>query len=606
MIKYYIEFFKYFGKGYKRYIPLVIVGAAAAGLLEIAGLMLLLPFIRILVRPESVRHHRWLMELMRLFGVQSPLQQACFLGGLIVFLFVAKNIYLLFYYFWQNKILRRWKIEISTALMRFYLLAPYKLHLLKTTEKITRNVNHIAVHALNNFVLQGFLLISNIIAGLIILSVLITRFFLFAVITAGILTAASLCQYYFLKRKFKSLGAEKSALMSEQYKNIFQGLHAIKETKVLGREQFFLDSFDGINRATMDNDMWTQFYHQFPHHLTEITAILCVVVMCIGVIHSTLGDNPAMVASLGILAAIAFRTSSIVNRILKALQQINHSQHAVEVLLEEVQSPLWRDYLQAAGGNSAGQDPAPLDFQKEIRFENVSYTYPGAKRPALCNVSVVIKKGEYVGIVGESGAGKTTFVDILLGLLEPEEGRVWIDSAVLAPDTVRRWQRRLGYVPQQVYIANDTVIRNVAFGLPNDQIDVEAVEKVLKMANLYDYVMGLGNKLETTLGENGRKLSGGEKQRIGIARALYYQADVLVLDEATSSLDVPTESEIARSISSLKGRQTIIAIAHRLSTLKSCDRILYFDKHRLVDTGTFESLSEKYEKFRQMVEMSTL
>lgn len=606
MVKYYLEFFKYFGKGYKRYVPLVIVGAAVAGLLEIAGLMLLLPFIRILVRPDSLERHRWLTDLMCFFRAESPLQQACFLGGMIVILFVVKNVYLLFYFFWQNKMLRRWKIEIGTSLMRFYLFAPYKLHLLETSDKITRNVNHIVVHALNNFVLQGFLLVSNVIAGLIILSVLITRFFLFAMITAVVLTMASLIQYYFLERKFKSLGAEKSQLMSEQYKNIFQGLHAIKETKVLGREQFFLDGFDGVNRAAMDNDMWTQFYHQFPHHATEISAIFCVVIMCIGVIHSTLGDNPAMVASLGVLAAISFRTSTIVNRILKSLQMINHSQHAVEVLLEEVRSPLWQEYLDTGRDTAAEADTAPLAFNSKICFENVSYTYPNAKRLALKAISVQIEKGEFIGIVGESGAGKTTFVDILLGLLQPQEGRVLIDGIPLGSDTIRGWQKHLGYVPQQVYIANDTVVRNVAFGIDDAQIDTAALENALKQANLYDYVIELPNKLQTSLGENGRKLSGGEKQRIGIARALYYQADVLVLDEATSSLDMPTEGEITRAISSLKGRQTIIAIAHRLSTLKSCDRILYFDKRRLVDTGTFETLSQKYEKFDQMVKLSKI
>lgn len=221
-------------------------------------------------------------------------------------------------------------------------------------------------------------------------------------------------------------------------------------------------------------------------------------------------------------------------------------------------------------------------------------------------VSVTIHKGEFVGIIGQSGAGKTTFVDVLLGLLQPDQGRVLIDGIPLGTDTIRGWQKHLGYVPQQVYISNDTVIRNVAFGVDDDRIDTAAVEDALKKANLYDHVMGLDEKFQATLGEHGRKLSGGEKQRIGIARALYYQADVLVLDEATSSLDVPTESEITRAVSSLKGRQTIIAIAHRLSTLKSCDRILYFDKRRLVDTGTFETLSQKYEKFSEMIKLSKI
>ncbi|MCK5784022.1 MAG: ABC transporter ATP-binding protein [Desulfobacterales bacterium] len=606
MIKYYKQFFTYFGRGYKRYIPLVVLGAAIAGVLEIAGLLLLLPFIRLLVKPDSFQKYPWLVRMADLFGFETPLQHACLLGGLIVVVFVAKNLYLVMYHFWQNRFLRRWKIDISTSLMRFYLFAPYKLHLEKTTERITRNVNNLVVNALNNFIFQGFMLISNVIAGLIILSLLVQRFFLFAVVSAVVLTVTSFCQYYFLKRKLKALGKEKNQLMSAQYKNIFQGLHAIKETKVLGREQFFLDGFLGVNQSTMNNDMWTMFYNQLPPYITEVSAVLCVVIMSIGIIHSTLGDNPAMMASLGFLAAIAFRTSSIVNRTLKAMQQITHSQHAIELLLGEVTDPLWQEYEQVDKARRISPKDSVLSLNKDICFEGVSFTYPNAKRPALKNINVRIAKGEFIGIVGKSGAGKTTFVDILLGLLEPDEGRILIDGISLTIQNITHWQKRLGYVPQQVYISNDTAIRNVAFGIGEGQVDIARVESVLKKANLYDHLKKLPEGLETPLGENGRRLSGGQKQRVGIARALYHYADVLVLDEATSSLDVPTEGKITEAINALKGQQTIIAIAHRLSTLKSCDRILYFDKRKLVDTGTFESLSEKYEKFAQMIKLSKI
>jgi ABC-type multidrug transport system fused ATPase/permease subunit len=606
MLAVYKEFFKYFGAGYKRYVPFVLIGAAIAGVLEIAGLLLLLPFIRLLIRPESLDRYAWLVRLSNLFGLHTPLQKASLLGGLIVLIFVVKNVYLLVYYFWQNKMLRRWKNDISTSLMRFYLFSPYKLHFQITSERIIRNVNNVVLNALNMFIFQGFMLISNVIAGAIILSLLLMQTFIFTLITAVVLAITSLCQYYFLKHKIKRLGQQKNELASEQYKNIYQGLHAVKETKVLGREQFFLDGFHEINTKTVDNDMWVMFYRQFPPRVTEISAILCVVIMCIGVIHSNLGDNPGMMASLGILAAIAMRTSSILNRILGSLQQINNSQHSVQILLDEIKSPLWQEYEQSDPARRTAPAGEPTTFQSDIRFENLSYTYPNARKAALKQITVTIRRGEFVGIVGASGAGKTTFVDVLLGLLQPSEGRVLIDGVPLDDDTMRQWQQHLGYVPQQVYISNDSSIRNVAFGVPDQETNLPAVEEALQKANLYDHLAALPEGLQTPLGENGRRLSGGQKQRIGIARALYRHADVLVLDEATSSLDVPTEGEITKAINALKGRQTIIAIAHRLSTLKSCDRILYFDQGRLVDYGTFESLSQSYDKFDQMLKLSKI
>jgi ATP-binding cassette subfamily C protein len=488
--------------------------------------------------------------------------------------------------------------------MRFYLFSPYKLHLLKTSNEIIRNVNNIVVVVLNTFIFQGFMLISNVIAGIIILSLLIGKFFWPTVLTAFVLLVTSIVQHHFIKRKLQRLGEERNRLQTEQYKNIFQGLHAIKETKVLGREQYFLDSFYGVNKATMNNDMWSMFYHQLPPQATEISAIFCVVIMCIGIIHSTLGDNPAMFASLGVLAMIAFRTSSIVNRILNSLQMISHSEDSVKILLDEIQSPLWQEYLENDKIAALSVGDLPFSFEQEIRFEDVSYTYPKSEIPALDHINLHIHKGEFIGIVGISGAGKTTFVDVLLGLLKPDQGKIYVDQTVLDEKTLRYWKKLLGYVPQQVYITNDTVVRNVAFGVPDNEIEMDRVENALKKANLYDHMSALPEGLASSLGENGRNLSGGQKQRVGIARALYYHADVLVLDEATSSLDVPTEGEITRAINALKGSQTIIAIAHRLATLKSCDRILYFDDGKLIDTGTFESLSQQHPKFEEMVKLS--
>jgi ABC-type multidrug transport system fused ATPase/permease subunit len=606
MLKYYREFFHYFAKGYKKYVPFVILGAVVAGVLELTGIMLLVPLIKILINPNALEEYTWLVKFFELLRMDTQFRQAAIIGVGILVIYILKNTYLVAFYYWQSKILRTWKVDISSSLMRFYLFSPYKLHLLKPSNEIIRNINNVVITVLNTFLFQGFMLVTNVITGVVILSILIMKEPKTALITAGVLLFTSFFQHTIIKQRLQRLGRERNELQKKQYRNIFQGLHAIKETKVLGKEQYFLDSFCDVNRATMKNDMLAMFYRQIPPQVTEISAVICVMIMCFGMLESKQGDNQATFTSLAILAAIAFRTSSVVNRILNALQMISHSQDSVKILLDEIKSPLWQEYLQADQSSKLLTEGISLPFDHQIRFEGVSYTYPNAEKPALDKINVSIDKGEFIGIVGTSGAGKTTFVDVLLGLLGPEQGQIFVDQTALDHETMPCWQKLLGYVPQQVYITNDTVVRNVAFGVPDDEIDMVRIENALRKANLYEHMQSLPEGLDTPLGENGRRLSGGQKQRVGIARALYYHADVLVLDEATSSLDVPTEGEITRAINALKGQQTIIAIAHRLTTLKSCDRILYFDEGKLLDTGTFQTLSQQYPKFDEMVKLSQI
>jgi ABC-type multidrug transport system fused ATPase/permease subunit len=283
---------------------------------------------------------------------------------------------------------------------------------------------------------------------------------------------------------------------------------------------------------------------------------------------------------MGLFAAASYRLMPSMNRVLGAIQSIRYAGPMFSVLNEE---------LKLSAPEPAPRTGSAEGIHHEIRLEGVTYTYPGAAVPALRKLSINIQKGETVGFIGTSGAGKSTLVDVILGLLEPEVGEVIVDGQDVR-ENMRRWQDQIGYVPQSIYLTDDTLFRNVAFGLPDEQIDESAVVRAIRAAQLQDFVAELPKGLQTVIGERGVRLSGGQRQRIGIARALYHDPAVLVLDEATSALDTATERGVLSAVIALHGSKTVLIVAHRLSTVEHCDRIYRLDHGSVVAEGPASSM----------------
>jgi ABC-type multidrug transport system fused ATPase/permease subunit len=288
-------------------------------------------------------------------------------------------------------------------------------------------------------------------------------------------------------------------------------------------------------------------------------------------------EMASIVPTLALFAAAAFRLMPSVNRVLTAMQTLRYGLPVIDTLYEELK-------LEVPDAIDDFSEVSP-GFRQEIRLNEVSYTYQGALSPALNGLALSIKVGEFVGFIGSSGSGKSTLVDIVLGLLPCDSGRIEVDGQDIQ-ENMRAWQNQIGYVPQAIYLTDDTLRRNVAFGLPNEQIDDVAVQKAIKAAQLEEFVATLPEGLETVVGERGVRLSGGQRQRIGIARALYHDPSVLVLDEATSALDTATESGVMKAVNALQGSKTIIMVAHRLSTVEHCDRLYKLEQGRIVGEGT--------------------
>lgn len=595
------KFYNFYGYKCKGQMIWLFIGAIFSGLIEILGLILLYYMIRLLIDIKSIDDSHIILRIFRSLGVENRDHMIPVFGATILMIFVLKNIYSMVYYHLQHLILRRWKVGISTYLMTRYLHAPYAFLLRYNSATIIRNVNNTVGSALNGFVLSALNYGSNILTGVIILSLLCIRYMGVTLVIGGILIVATILQNRYLKKKQIQLGLEREELISEQTKSVYQGLHAVKETKVVGKESYFLNIFKDINNRAIDNEMKSLFYARLPSHLTEITVIISIIMISVTVLLDTAGNVALSMSSLGVLAAIAFRLAPIMNRTISSLQTMNNNLHSMQSLFVEI------DRLKELNFISINRDEIPkLPFRQTLELKDVSFKYPRGKNYTLTQLNLKIEHGEFVGFVGSSGAGKTTLVDIILGLLVPQHGQILVDGIAVSDINRNNWQKNIGYVPQNVYTGEGSIAENIAFGIERNKIDQQKLNKVIEDVKLTDYVRELEEGLEFNIGEGGKNLSGGQRQRLGIARALYLEADVMVLDEATASLDVPTEVEISNAINRIRKDKTVIVIAHRLSTVFDADKIVFMDQGAIVDIGTYKELFNRNEKFKNLAIMAKI
>ncbi len=357
--------------------------------------------------------------------------------------------------------------------------------------------------------------------------------------------------------------------------HLMQGLGAAKDVKLFGREHDFLAQYHVHNSRSARTEQLQQTLRQLPRLWLELFTVASLAALVVSLVARG-RDMTNIVPTIGLFAAAAFRLMPSVNRILGSVQSLRYSAPVIETLHDELR-------LSALDPAARFGGPA-LALHREVRLIDVSYSYPGAAAPALNRVSMNIQAGESVGLIGPSGSGKSTLVDVLLGLLTPTSGQVRVDGQDIQ-SSLRGWQDQIGYVPQSIYLTDDTLRRNVAFGLPDEQIDDSAVGKAIKAAQLEDFVASLPDGLDTLVGERGVRLSGGQRQRIGVARALYHDPAVLVLDEATSSLDTAAERSVMEAVGQLQGSKTLLVVAHRLTTVERCDRLYRLDQGRIVAEG---------------------
>jgi ABC-type multidrug transport system fused ATPase/permease subunit len=413
-----------------------------------------------------------------------------------------------------------------------------------------------------------------------------------SVVGFALLGGATWISVRVVKRRLIQYGAAIQDARLRMIKSVNEGLGAIKITKTLGRESYFLSEFKRQAYRSAKAQQFRQVMLDVPRLYLETAAMIGLLVVA-AILISQQRPIGSIIPTLSLLAVAVVRMIPSFNRITSSITTLRYGRFSLDVVFAD----LVEDGRPAV--EPSHDSGADIAFERELQLAGIQYSYPGSAGPALRDVTIRVSRGEAVGIVGPTGCGKTTVVDVVLGLLTPDEGEVLVDGQSIR-GAESRWRRHIGYVPQDVYLLDDTIRRNIAFGLPDDMIDANAVTRAVNASQISGLISSLPAGLDTVVGERGVRLSGGQRQRIGIARALYDNPAIVILDEATSSLDHETERYVMEAIDRLRGERTLMIIAHRISTVRACDRLFLLTDGRVVSSGTYDELLASNGQFRRL------
>ncbi len=580
----------------KSIVYLNVFGGVITAILEITGIGLVFPLLAVIMRPESLQSIPFAPQFFAAINVTGQKELTLFLAVAIAAIQAIKALYMIAFYRWQFKAFSNWKSELSRRVMRMYLMSDFKLHMEKSPSEMIRNLS-LANIVFDHYIIALLNVVINMIVVVAISSLLYITLPGETLFAVGVLAVAALTISKLTKKHFSAIGEEGNELYRVRNVLLNQSIAAIRETKILGKERFFLDAFTKVEQRTFSQAGYYNFLASLPGLIMEgviVVAMLAVVVNVVFIV----GGGTAGLALVGLLAAAMFRLLPMVIRSMSNVQIMNFGRPSLELLATEIAA------CEVRVQESFVEQGERLRNWQVIELKNVGYAYPDGTL-ALQGVSLSIHRSEFVGITGRSGSGKSTLMMLLLGLLEPTEGQIVVDGQPLVgADMLRRWQNGIGFVPQGLFLVEGSIADNVAFGTPNP--DLDRVRWAVETAQLGDYVREQPQGVLEPVGEHGSKLSGGQKQRIVIARSLYKDPDLIAFDEATAALDVQAERALTDYLTQFKSDKTMLAIAHRISTIRHCDRIAFLEEGRLSGFGSFEELKATNSGFAKLAHLSNL
>jgi ABC-type multidrug transport system fused ATPase/permease subunit len=577
-------------------LVVLLLFAGFNGLAQIAGIGSVMPFIGVLTNPKLVEENALLRWVHAQLGAPSIHAFLLMLGGAVLVTFVLSNIFVAFTQWFTYRFSQANQYRLSMRLFEAYLRKPYAYHIQHNSADIGKNILTETQTFTQQVLLAGLQAIGFSVAALFIMGFLIWLNPLVAAAAVGIIGGGYGLVYFVLRVRLRQLGRNRLRANTGRFKVANETFGAIKEIKVAGRERAFLDRYGTDAKRFADAMAAHQIMRNLPRHLVEIVGLGSVLLMVLLLV--ALGyETTAIAPVVGVYVVAGHRLFPCFQHIYLGISGLRADGPVVHAL--------YADLSDSRGGdNPRLESLEPLEklpFKKAIELQDLTFTYPSSEYPAVKGLSLKIPCGTSVAFVGETGAGKTTLADVIIGLLPSQKGRILVDGVELTENNLRRWRASIGYVPQHIYLMDDTIARNIAFGVPDSKIDQVAVEQAARIANIHDFVLNeLPDGYNTIVGERGIRLSGGQRQRIGIARALYHDPELLILDEATSALDNATEEAVQKAIDQAAEAKTLIIIAHRLSTVRNCDLVYVLKKGRVVAQGNYETLLDGSPQFRAL------
>jgi len=573
-------------------LSLLFVGILLMAVLEVVGVASIAPFMAVISTPELIHENSYLFYTYQLFDINNDNEFIVLLGIAIIVMLLVSN---------SSQALITWKItyftqmqqhRLTVRLLQQYLSQPYSFYLNRNTSELGKNILSEVNSGISGVVLQSLLVLSKVIVAIFIFGLLLLLDPIVALTATVILGGSYWIIFRLVKNKLHTIGTARTETTFQTFKTANEAMSGIKEIKLRNNEKEFVDRFIKPSREQAHYAAQNTLIASMPRYILEVIAFCGIIAITISIIATKTESSNEVIPIISLYAMAGYRLMPALQQIYSGLTAIKYSIPAFNILINDFSQPSTEILEQ--------QDYSPITFDNTLQIKEINFSYQNTESSVIKNLNLEIAHNTTVGLVGATGSGKTTLVDILLGLLTPKTGTITVDGIQLNQKNISAWQKNLGYVPQTIYLTDDTVERNIAFAVSEEEIDKEQVKKAAEMANLDQFILTLPNQYQTIVGERGVRLSGGQRQRIGIARALYHNPTVLVLDEATSALDGITENAIMDAIHNLSHKKTIIMIAHRLSTVKECDVIHMMKGGEVIESGTYQHLISENEEFKKM------
>jgi ABC-type multidrug transport system fused ATPase/permease subunit len=584
----------------RRRAMVLLLLVIAMAMLDVIGMASVMPFLAVMANPEMITNYAALNQLYTRMAFTSTDQFLYFLGLASFILLVVAAVVRIGGQYAVNRYTQMRTHSIGVRLLDTYLRRPYAFYLNRHTGDLAKGL----LSEVNQLASQVFAPLSQVIAQSISLVALLTLLIVVdpvvALIMASVLGGSYGLIYLTIRRYLGRVGLDRVKANRARFQVVAEALGGIKPVKLLGRETTYVDRFSAASRRMADYQSMNTTLATAPKFLIEAIAFGGIILLTLGLMAHYGGHQAGALGKvlplLGLYAFVGYRMLPAVQAIYGAITQMRFGAAALAGIHADFEG---RDELALLPREPAKALPA----RELVELRDVTFSYDSDKAAGIKGIDLTIPIGSTLGIVGSTGAGKTTLVDVLLGLLQPQSGEIRVDGVAVTPDNMRGWQADLGYVPQDIFLVDASVSENIALGLPLDRIDQDRVRECARMAQILDFIEGeLPQGFKTSVGERGVRLSGGQRQRIGIARALYNDPAIIIFDEATSALDNLTEQEVMRAVAALSGQKTVIMIAHRMSTVRNCDRIAVLHKGKLAAVGDYDTLYRENAAFRRLVD----